>query len=251
MLYQTLCVQNGDVFEFQFAHHAQGNRTDISEFRLGIPTGLDAGSVAADAYSRQVLRASTTVAGGITTSVSQTTYTGTTANTPSISTRKWGIYSGTHTLPNTGWSGLRNVGFTAIAGAGPAQGNGLDAITLGIVPLIDLGSSRDRTALEGASATALNVRVNGRVTSGTKIAIRRKLDNPGPATSDVDFTLGTPTAGAFGTATVAHTTGSDLWLITIPPGDYDGGINAGNNVGGLSIPVNFLTDSASEGTEWA
>ncbi|MFN5929570.1 MAG: RCC1 domain-containing protein, partial [Roseiflexaceae bacterium] len=251
MVYQTLCVQNGDTFEFSFAHHAIGNRTDIAEFRLGIPTGLDAGSVAADGYSRQVLRASTTVAGGITTAVAQTTYTGTVANSAVISANKWGVYSGTHSLPNTGWSGLRNVGFTAVAGAAPTGGNALDAITLGITPLIDLGTSRDRTALEGASATALNVRVNGRVSSGTKIAIRRKLDNPGPATSDVDFTLGTPTAGAFGTATMVHTTGSDLWLITIPPGDYDGGINAGNNVGGLTIPITFLTDSASEGTEWA
>jgi alpha-tubulin suppressor-like RCC1 family protein len=252
MMYQPLCVINGDTFEFTFHHRPTDNsRTDIVEFRLGIPTGLPTGSVANDAYSRQVLQASTTKSSASVTGVSQVQYAGTTAIAPSITTRGWGKFSGTHTLPNSGWKGIRNIGFVAVQGTGPAQGNLLDDITLGIVPIIDMGSSRDRTALEGTSPTAINIRVNGRVTTGTKIALRRKLDNPGPAMSDVDFTLGTPTAGAFGVATVMHTTGSDLWLITIPPGDYDGGIYPANNVGGITVPISFLTDSINEGTEWA
>ena len=253
-LYQTLCVENGDSFDFQFYHNVGGSsRTDIASFRLGIPSGLPSGSVAADIYDREVLRASTTVGGTQFAATSAVIAQQSTDNSNSSATivSGWGVYGARHKLPNTGWSGLRNIGFFGIQSVCPGCGNLLDKITLGLVPFIDLGSSRDRTALEGASATALNVRVNGRVTSGTKIAIRRKLDNPGPATSDTDFTLGTPTAGIYGNATVTHTAGSDLWLITIPPGDYDGGLYPGNNVGGLTIPITFLTDSASEGTEWA
>ncbi|MEY2847325.1 MAG: hypothetical protein RL076_2871, partial [Chloroflexota bacterium] len=253
-LYQTLCVENGDSFDFQFYHNVGGSsRTDIASFRLGIPSGLPSGSVAADTYDREVLRASTTVGGTQFAATSAVIAQQSTDNTNSSATivGGWGVYGARHKLPNTNWSGLRNIGFYGIQSSCPACGNLLDKITLGLVPFIDLGSSRDRTALEGANPTSLNVRINGRVTSGTKIAIRRKLDNPGPATSDTDFTLGTVSAGVYGNATVAHTTGSDLWLITIPPGDYDGGINPGNNVGGLTIPISYLSDSSSEGTEWA
>jgi len=63
-LYQTLCVENGDSFDFEFYHNVGGtNRTDIASFRLGIPSGLPTGSVTADIYDREVLRASTTVGG--------------------------------------------------------------------------------------------------------------------------------------------------------------------------------------------
>ena len=45
-LYQAVCVANSDTIEFKFSHRAVGNsRTDITEFRIGIPTGLIAGSV--------------------------------------------------------------------------------------------------------------------------------------------------------------------------------------------------------------
>ena len=43
MLYQSLCLASGDTFNFSFAHRPIGNRTDVAEFRLGIPSGLDAG----------------------------------------------------------------------------------------------------------------------------------------------------------------------------------------------------------------
>ena len=236
-LYQAVCVANSDTIEFKFSHRAVGNsRTDITEFRIGIPTGLIAGSVASDSYSYQILRASSSsAANGQVNSAVQTTYTGTTANTATISTNKWGVYSGSYALPKTGIAGVRNIGFAAIQGASNTGGNALDNITVGIAPFIDMGTSRDRTAIEGSSPTALNIRINGRVTANTKIALRRNPLNPGPAVSDSDFTIGTISAGSFGNTTFTHTTGSDVWLISVPAGDYDGGIIPANNKGGLTI----------------
>ena len=248
MLYQPLCVRNDEEFEFSFAHRPVGNRTDIAAFRIGIPSGLDAGSVPADTYSREILQASTTQASNIVTSVSQTVGTDTTANPAVVSTNKWGVFSGTHKLPSTGYDGVRNVGFVAVAGLNAGEGNLLDDIRLGLEPIIDLGTTRDRAGAEGARPTAINIRINGRVKSGTVIVLEQ---NAGTATPDSDYTLGAVTAGKYGAATVTHTNGNSTWTITIPPGDYDGGMVARSRAGGLTIPVSYLTDSTNEAAEWA
>ena len=258
MAYQPICMIGGEVFDFAFYHHSRNaNATETIQFQFGIPSGLDAGSRSADSYPvRPVIRGATsqydagnsTLATTVVTSYSGTTNAlGTVFNNSTL--KNWVKYSGTHTIANT-FGGVRNLGFFGITPGG-GSGNMLDAITIDLLPIMDMGGSRDRSGLEGVSPTSLSVRINGRVTTGTKIAIRRKLSNPGTATSDVDFTLGTPTAGIYGTATVTHVTGSDLWMVTVPPGYYDGGMVPGNNQGGLTIPITYLTDSTSEGTEWA
>jgi alpha-tubulin suppressor-like RCC1 family protein len=243
----------GENFDFQFYHHTRyWSETNTIEFRFGIPGGLASGSRAADTYSRQVVRGATTVGGSGSASSVVTSYAGTTgAGYQVLGSPKtnWVRYYGTHTIANT-FGGVRNLGFYGILPTS-ATGNLIDAITIDLLPIMDMGASRDQSGLEGTSPTTLKIRINGRVTAGTVIAVRRKLDNPGTATSDVDFTLGTPTAGIHGNATVTHTTGSDLWHITVPPGYYDGGMVPGNNQGGMTIPITYLTDSASEGTEWA
>ena len=255
MAYQPICMVGSESFDFQFYHHTRLlSATDVVEFRFGIPPGLATYSRPTDSYSRQVIRGSTTNGSSLTTlgTTSFIAYTGTSnaaATMFSSPYANWVKYSGTHTIPNN-FGGIRNLGFYGITPTG-SSGNMLDNITIGLVPVMDLGTSRDRTALEGASPTSLNIRIAGRVTSGTVIAIRRKLDNPGTATSDTDFTLGTASAGAFGTATVTHTTGSDLWLISVPPGDYDAGMVTGTNKQGITIPITYVSDSTSEGTEWA
>jgi hypothetical protein len=236
--YQPICIANNDIISFEFYHNGGGsNRTDIASLRFGIPTGLPSGSVATDSYNREVIQVSTTIGSGTlnATNASATTPSGTSNITAQL-INAWGVYSGIHTLPNTGWNGVRNIGFYGIQSVCPGCGNLLDKITLGIVPFVDMGTSRDRTAIEGSSPTALNIRINGRVTANTKIALRRNPLNPGPAVSDSDFTIGTISAGAFGNTTFTHTTGSDVWLISVPAGDYDGGIIPANNVGGLTIP---------------
>jgi alpha-tubulin suppressor-like RCC1 family protein len=86
------------------------------------------------------------------------------------------------------------------------------------------------------------------VGAGTTIILRKKL---GAAVSDSDFTIGTVTAGAYGNATVIHTTGSDIWGIVVPAGDYDGGIFPSNNRGGLTIPVSYTYDEIPDSGEYA
>jgi hypothetical protein len=218
----------------------------VAEFRIGIPSGLTTGSVASDSYSRQIVRASTTQAGGVSTVATQTTYTDTTADATQLSAKGWGVYSGTHTLPATGWAGIKNVGFYGITSSSSNAGNNLDSITLGLKPVLDLGSSRDRSAGEAFTPQALKIRVNGRVAAGAKIAL---VMASGDATPDADFTIGSVTS-AFGTATVTHTSGDSTWVIEIPAGDYDGGVNAATGIGYLTVPILYTADAVTESDEY-
>jgi len=256
MAYQPICMVGGEVFDFAFYHHSRSaNATETVQFRFGIPTGLTTGSRTADSYSRPVIQGATTQYGSNATLATYviTPFSGTSNTQATVfnnaSLKNWIRYTGTHAITNA-FGGIRNLGFYGITPTG-GSGNMLDAITIDLVPIMDMGASRDQSGLEGTSPTTLKIRINGKVTTGTVIAVRRKLDNPGTATSDTDFTLGTPTAGVYGNATVTHTTGSDLWHITVPPGYYDGGMVPGNNQGGLTIPITYVNDSNSEGTEWA
>ena len=248
-LYQKLCVSSGETFSFEFYHNAGvagSTRTDVAALRMGIPSGLPSGSVAADSYNREIIRASTTTnSAGVATSASKTDSSGTTSSAASVD-RNWGKYSGTHTLPATGYDGIRNIGFFGIDSIGAGAGNLLDKISLGLTPLIDMGSSRDATILEGA-AGSVNIRINGRVGAGTIVVLRKR---EGTATSDSDFTIGTISAGSYGNASVTHTSGSDIRTIAVPAGDYDGGIFASNNKGGLTIPVSYLYDVTNDSGEY-
>jgi Regulator of chromosome condensation (RCC1) repeat len=253
MVYQPICLTSGESFTFEFYHNTiPGGRTDIVEFRLGLPSGLPSGSRAADTYNRQILVANTTSnVSRVATSTSHSTGTypipaGTTGATSSVS-NGWGKYSGTHTLPTTGWSGIFNLGFNALDGASDTGGNPLDGITIGLKPMVDLGTSRDTSNGETTNPTALNIRINGRAVTGTTIMLQM---SEGTATPDTDFSLGTVNAGRFGTGSITHTPGSNNWLITVPPGDYDGGVFPVNNAGGLTIPITYTNDANLEPTEY-
>ena len=249
-LYQKLCVASGETFSFEFYHNAGvagSTRTDVAALRMGIPSGLPSGSVAADSYSREIIRASTTTnSSGVATSASKTDSSGTTSSAASVD-RNWGKYSGTHTLPASGYDGIRNIGFFGIDSIGAGAGNLLDMISLGLEPLMDMGASRDATIIEGA-AGSVKIRINGRVGAGTTVILRKR---EGTAVSDSDFSIGTVSAGALGTAGVTHTSGSDIWEIAVPAGDYDGGIFPSNNRGGLTIPVNYTYDVINDTGEYA
>ncbi len=248
-LYQKLCVTSGESFDFEFYHNAGVSgvgRTDIAAFRMGIPSSLPSGSVAEDSYSREIIRASTTAnSSGVATAASKTDGTGTTSSAASV-VSGWGKYSGTHTLPSTGYDGIRNIGFFGIDSIGAGAGNLLDMISLGLEPLMDLGASRDATIIEGA-AGSVKIRINGRVGAGTTIVLRK---SEGTAVSDSDFSIGTVSAGALGTASATHTSGSNLWVITVPAGDYDGGVFPSNNRGGLTIPVTYTNDAVTDTGEY-
>src|SRR5690606_20724428 len=94
MIYQQICMTNGESFDYSFLHRGRSSSTspDVAEFRLGIPTGLPAGSVGADNYSYPILRVSTTNNG---TQGSAPTGNGTI--NPSVLVNGWRRYSGTYT----------------------------------------------------------------------------------------------------------------------------------------------------------
>jgi hypothetical protein len=234
MAYQPICMVGGESFDFEFYHHVRNwSDTNTIEFRFGIPSGLSAGSKSSDSYSRQIMRGVNVQGGsGSTATASVTSYTGTTGTAAVVQAapiKNWVKFSGTHAI-DASFGGVRNLGFFGILPAG-ASANLVDQVSVDFIPLVDLGTSRDQTADEQGSPTAMNVRINGRVAAGTKIALRRKTADPGDAVSDTDFSLGTVTAGVNGTATVTHTAGSNVWLIEVPAGDYDGGLIAANNQG--------------------
>ena len=254
MAYQPICMVGGESFDFEFYHHVRNwSDTNTIEFRFGIPTGLSAGSKASDSYSRQIMRGVNVQGGsGSTATASVTSYTGTTGTAAVVQAapiKNWVKFSGTHAI-DASFGGVRNLGFFGILPAG-ASANLVDKVSVDFIPLVDLGTSRDRTADEQGSPGAMNIRINGRVAAGTKIALRRKTADPGDAVSDTDFSLGTVSAGVNGTATVTHTAGSNVWLIEVPAGDYDGGLIAANNQGGLTIPVTYAYDMSPESTEYA
>jgi hypothetical protein len=221
-------------------------------FRFGIPAKSTAGTLPADSYNREIIRVSSTTSAASYV-VTSATIDAQSSDTTSAAARvevlnassAWAVYSGRHTLPSTGYNGVRNVGFEGILPTG-GYGNDLDNITLGLRPMMDLGSTRD-TRVNEQSQTTLRIRINGRVSGTTKIVLRKKA---GTATSDDDFRLGTPTAGRYGNATITHTSGSDKWIITVPPGDYDGGLFPSNRTGGLTVPVIPIYDRESEGDEY-
>ncbi len=265
-VYQKLCMKSGESFDFTFHHKTlSANRSDILLMRFGIPSGLPnqglpEGAEAADTYSRPVMYAKTT--GNASRYATAAAYTGfifdgTTYTTPAGTTAPvgfvtptfgWAEYSGTHTLPSdASWNGVRNLGFQAIDGDSPNGGNLLDGITVGLSPLVDLGSSRDTIANEQSTPTALRIRINGRVVAGTKIALKATA---GDAVPDTDYSIGSVTAGVFGSVTTTHTAGTNVWVFDIPPGDYDGGVTPANNTGGLSIPILYTFDTVNEGTEY-
>lgn len=259
-IYQPLCMQSGEQIDFKFHHKTlTANRSDIMVLRFGVPSGLPAGAVAADTYDRPVMYAKTTsgsnkwATAAVYTGFSfggtnYTTPPGTTSPAGSVTAvNGWAEYSGTHTLPATGWDGIFNLGFYGIDSDSPDGGNLLDGIEIALSAMVDLGSSRDTSANEQATPTALKIRINGRVPAGAKIALKATA---GDATPDADYSIGTVSAGAFGNATVTHTSGSNIWLVTIPAGDYDGGVVPANNKGGLTFPITYDYDLVSEGTEY-
>jgi hypothetical protein len=259
MIYQPLCMLNNDVFGFEFYQHARwASRAETIEVRFGLPTPVSAGYRPADTYARQVLRGwSTILAGGSLSTGGHTSYTGTTDattvlyNSLDISPvfQNWAKFSGTHTVPST-FAGVKNFGLYSVS---PTSGmaNLVDRFTVNMKPLVDMGGSIDRSAAEGANPTGIKIRINGRIAANTKLVLRRNVANPGDAISDTDFTIGTVTAGVYGNATVTHTAGSDIWVIAVPAGNYDGGKVAANNQSGLTIPVNFRSDAVAESTEYA
>lgn len=213
MIYQSVCMTNGEAFNYSFLHRGRGSATvaDVAQFRLGIPTGLPAGSKAADTYSFPIVQVSTTSNGTVTAAP---TGTGT-INAPVAAGNGWVRYSGVYTY--TGATRLVNIGFRAVSTSGGISiGNFIDAWQIQLSPYVELAASSNAGA-EGTGGTGSNtpanrpsIRIGGEVISPITITVQH---TSGTATRGTDFSLSVP----FQSGNTANAT-----TVNVPPGVYDG-----------------------------
>jgi hypothetical protein len=236
MIYQQICMTNGESFSYSFLHRGRASATnpDVAEFRLGIPSGLPAGSVGADAYSYPIVRVSTTNNG-----TQGAAPTGNGTINPSVLVNGWRRYSGTYTY--SGQTRMVNIGFVAISTAlgNVTVGNFLDQWQIQLAPYLEFSASSD-SGFEGTGGTNTpanrpGIRISGNVTSNVTLTVAY---TGGTATLGEDFSMTVPYQ-------YGNTTSSAV--ITIPPGTYDG-ISESSI---FRIPFSVATDMSLEADETA
>lgn len=221
MIYQNMYLATGDIVSFSFRHRAR------------ITTAERAAMVIEDQNQVNIATVRQTVL-------------------PS-STAAWSNNTGTYTF--TGTPGVYRVGFRALVdGGSPGAGNLLDDIRITLNPLIDLKFSNALSSCEGSSNGTLFMRINGAVTTTTSVAFELINPNNGTAfASDNDITV-TGVANSHGTPVVSHTAGTNMYLVTIPAGNYDGGATPGysspnNDEDGITINIASVNDAVYEPNE--
>jgi hypothetical protein len=220
MIYQNMYLANGDIINFSFRHRA---RLDTSERAAMVIEDQNQTNIA---------------------TVRQTAL-------PS-SMSAWSTNTGSYTF--TGTSGVYRVGFRAINTTSPGAGNLLDDIRITLNPLIDLKFSNALSSCEGTSNGNLFMRISGAVTAATTVAFQ--LIDPANGTafaSDSDITV-TGVTNSNGTPVVTHTAGSSIYTVTIPIGNYDGGVTPGysspsNDEDGIAINITSVNDLIYEPDE--
>ncbi|KQS91811.1 hypothetical protein [Chryseobacterium sp. Leaf394] len=222
MIYQNMYLTPGDVISFYYRHRARSQTTEQASMRIE------------DQNENLISTISTT-------------------SVPS-NINFWSFNQGT-SQPFTGTAGVYRVGFRALVDGGNiGLGNLLDDIRITLHPLIDLKNSIALPSCEGNSNGLLFLRINGAVTSNTIVAVQ--LVNPQNGTSfisDDDITL-SAVANSQGIPTITHAPGSPCYMITIPPGNYDGGSIPGysspnNDEDGVAISIASVNDGVVEPDE--
>jgi len=219
MIYQNLYLVNGDNISYYFRHRARVSGVE------------QAGMVIENQNQVNIA----------------TIY----ATTLPSSTGAWSVNQGVYTF--TGTTGLYRVGFRATNTSNPSIGNFLDDVKISMNPIIDMKFSNLTTNCEGNSHGSIFLRVNGRVNDPTTVAF--ELINPlngSPFVTDADLNL-TAVANSNGTPVISHTAGTNIYTVTIPIGNYDGGTTLGyssptNDEDGIQINVASVNDGA-EGKE--
>jgi hypothetical protein len=232
MIYQSICMTNGESFGYSFVHRGRQSATvrDVAQFRLGIPIGLPAGSKPADSYSFPIVQVSTTNNGA----TDPPTGSGT-INAPAAAGNGWVRYSGTYNY--TGTTQVLNIGFAAISTAGGAiaAGNLIDDLQITLSPYVEF-SPASASGVEGSvggSNTPANrpgIRVGGAVTAPITVTFQIA---GGSAVIGTDYSLTVPFQAGNTTSTAT---------VTIPIGTY-----AGTDAGSLfPIPFSINTDTVIE-----
>ncbi len=240
MIYQPVCMTNGESFTYSFLHRGRSSSTvgDQAQFRMGIPTGLPTGSRPADSYSFPIATATTANDGNPRNVTNNDTTNGTT-NTPVLAGNGWARYGGTYTY--TGPTQVVNLGFRAVSTAGGdlSVGNFIDNWSINLAPYIE-ASAVSTSAPEGegggshtpALPNAPALRISGTVTTA--------------ATIQVSVTGGTATIGSDYSLTVPfqlNNTNNSV-VINVPSGSYDG-----VSTGIFPLPFSTIDDHAPEPDE--
>lgn len=220
MIYQNIYLKTGDIITYSYRHRARSLSTERTAMVI---------------ENQNETRIAT---------IHQTSIP--------ASTTAWSTNRGTYTF--TGTSGVYRVGFRALNAT--ASGNFLDHTQITLAPIIDLKNSNTLSSCEGVvnGNGSLFLRINGAVTGTTRVAV--ELINPrngNAAANNTDINL-TPVANSNGTPSVTHVSGTNIYLITIPRGNYDGGINPGytaltNNEDGVRINITPVNDNIDEPIE--
>ncbi len=235
MIFQTVCMTNGESFTYSFLHRGRqsSSERDRAEFRLGIPTGLPSGSLPADSYSYPILSVGTTNNGAINTPTGSGTI-----NTPVAVDGGWVRYSGAYTY--TGPTQMVNIGFRSISGAGGSTlGNFIDDWQIHLAPYLEFSASSD-SGFEGTGgnntpANRPGIRISGNVTANVTLTVQH---TGGTATIGEDFSMSVPYQ--YGNTT-------NTAVIIIPPGTYDGVSESSI----FRVPLSVAADMSLEDDETA
>ncbi|WP_312388795.1 hypothetical protein [Chryseobacterium sp.] len=221
MIYQNMYLVPGDIISYDFKHRARSRTQEQAAMVIENQSEVNIATIKSTA-------------------------------TPS-SISQWSTNSGNYTFNGT--AGVYRVGFRALVDGGSGGlGNFLDDVKITVDPIIDLKFSNALSSCEGSSNGNLFLRINGAVRASTTVAVELINPNNGTAlASDNDITL-TPVANSHGTPTIAHTAGSNIYLITIPAGNYDGGVTPGyaspsNDEDGIAINITSVNDTVYEPNE--
>ncbi|MDX6385771.1 MAG: hypothetical protein QOK48_3344 [Blastocatellia bacterium] len=119
MVFQSLSLAYGDVLHWSFLHRGRDSDIirDVAEFRIGIPSGLPAGSLPGDSYNFPIVTVATTRNGAFDLPTGSGTI-----NSPVPIGNGWVRYSGSFTYLGT--TQTVNIGFLSVSAAGQNQGVG-------------------------------------------------------------------------------------------------------------------------------
>ncbi len=215
-LFQNICMNNGEVFGFDFAHRGRAG-ADRAQLQIG---------------------ASDTVILDVTTNTTGTGVINLGGGALSTSAtgiaNGWTRYAGSYTY--TGPSGVQPLGFSAISSAGgPGSGNLLDNINISLKPYVEFVGTTT-TSVEGGSPNPPRIKVVGSVPAGGLVLT---LSVAGDASFGSDFDYSA-------TTTLTNITGSASTLsVTVPPGNYSDAV--ANNI--FSLPIRVVDDAIVEDNE--
>jgi hypothetical protein len=237
MIYQSVCMTNGESFGYSFVHRGRDSAAtaDVAQFRLGIPTGLPAGSKPANTYDIPIATVRTENDGG---GAAPTAHPNATVGFVAGG-NGWRRYSGTFAYSGT--TQVVNLGFVAISTAGGvlASGNLIDDWQVTLNPYVEFSPA----AVSGNEGTD----VSGTNTPANRPAIRIGGSVTAPIVVTFQITGGTATIGTDYSLTVPFQLGNTTptATVTIPIGTYDGTSAASL----FPIPFSIRTEGTVEADE--